>query len=87
MLASHAGSIMELGIGPIVTAGIIMQLLVGGKIIKLDMSDPDDRALFTGVQKILAIVMAIFEASMLVFGGWYEYGRQRHRFPQGPIYF
>ncbi|MCJ7720657.1 MAG: preprotein translocase subunit SecY [Candidatus Hadarchaeum sp.] len=74
VLASHAGSIMELGIGPIVTAGIIMQLLVGGKIIKLDMSDPDDRALFTGVQKILAIVMAIFEASMLVFGGWYERG-------------
>ena len=74
VLASHAGSIMELGIGPIVTAGIIMQLLVGGKIIKLDMSDPDDRALFTGVQKILAIVMAIFEASMLVFGGWYSTG-------------
>jgi preprotein translocase subunit SecY len=72
VLASHAGSIMELGIGPIVTAGIIMQLLVGGKIIKLDMSDPDDRALFTGVQKILAMVMAIFEAAMLVFGGWYN---------------
>jgi len=72
VLASHAGTIMELGIGPIVTAGIIMQLLVGGKIIKLDMSDPDDRALFTGVQKILAIVMAIFEAVMLVFGGWYD---------------
>ena len=75
VLASHAGTIMELGIGPIVTAGIIMQLLVGGKIIKLDMSDPDDRALFTGVQKILAIVMAIFEAVMLVFGGWYDPGR------------
>jgi preprotein translocase subunit SecY len=72
VLASHAGTIMELGIGPIVTAGIIMQLLVGGKIINLDMSDPDDRALFTGVQKILAIVMAIFEAVMLVFGGWYD---------------
>jgi len=72
VLASHAGTIMELGIGPIVTAGIIMQLLVGGKIINLDMSDPDDRALFTGVQKILAVVMAIFEAVMLVFGGWYD---------------
>jgi len=72
VLASHAGTIMELGIGPIVTAGIIMQLLVGGKIINLDMSDPDDRALFTGVQKILAMVMAIFEATMLVLGGWYD---------------
>lgn len=74
VLASHAGTIMELGIGPIVTAGIIMQLLVGSKIIGLDLKDPEDRALFTGVQKILAIVMAVFEGSMLVMGGWYGTG-------------
>lgn len=71
ILASHAGSLMELGIGPIVTAGIIMQLLVGSKIIGLDLSKTDDRALFTGVQKIGAILMGIFQASMLVMSGWY----------------
>ena len=71
VLASHAGSLMELGIGPIVTAGIIMQLLVGSKIIGLDLREPEDRALFTGVQKLLAMIMAVFEGSMLVFGGYY----------------
>jgi len=71
VLASHAGTIVELGIGPIVTAGIIMQLLVGSKIIGLNLREPEDRALFTGVQKIAAIVMAVFQASMFVFGGWY----------------
>ena len=71
VLASHAGSLMELGIGPIVTAGIIMQLLVGSKIIGLDLHEPEDRALFTGVQKLLAMIMAVFEGSMLVLGGWY----------------
>jgi len=71
VLASHAGTLVELGIGPIVTAGIIMQLLVSGKIIKLDMRDSDDRALFTGVQKILAIAVAVFMAVMLAFSGWY----------------
>ena len=71
VLASHAGSLMELGIGPIVTAGIILQLLVGSKIIGLDLHEPEDRALFTGVQKLLAMIMAVFEGSMLVFGGWY----------------
>ncbi len=74
VLASHTGSLMELGIGPIVTAGIIMQLLVGGKIIGLDLTNPEDRALFTGAQKLLAIIMALFEAAMLVLAGHYGYG-------------
>ena len=68
VFASHAGTLMELGIGPIVTAGIIIQLLVGSKIINLDLTKPDDRALFTGVQKFLAIVVGIFMASMYAFG-------------------
>jgi preprotein translocase subunit SecY len=68
VFASHAGTLMELGIGPIVTAGLIMQLLVGGKIIGLDLSKPEDRALFTGVQKFLAIIVGVFMASMYAFG-------------------
>ncbi len=71
VLASHSGSLMELGIGPIVTAGIVMQLMVGSKIIKLDLSKGDDRALFTGVQKILAVVMGVFSGAMLVVAGTY----------------
>jgi preprotein translocase subunit SecY len=74
VLASHAGSLMELGIGPIVTAGIIMQLLVGGKIVGLDLSEPEDRALFTGIQKFLAIIMGLFEGAMLVLAGHYGVG-------------
>lgn len=71
VLASHSGSLMELGIGPIVTAGIIMQLLVGSKIIGLDLSDNEDRVLFTGIQKFGAMVMGVFEGSMLVMAGTY----------------
>ena len=71
VLASHSGSLMELGIGPIVTAGIVMQLLVGSKIIGLKLSEGEDRALFTGVQKFLAVVMGLFEGAMLVLAGTY----------------
>lgn len=74
VLASHAGTLMELGIGPIVTAGIIMQLLVGSKIIGLDLTNSEDRAIFTGVQKLFAVVMGIFEGSMLVLAGHYGVG-------------
>ena len=38
ILASNKGTLMELGISPIITSGMIMQLLAGAKIIDVDMS-------------------------------------------------
>jgi len=61
VLAGSRGSILALGIGPIVTASIVLQLLVGGKIIDLDLSQPDHRALFQGTQKLLTIILCFFE--------------------------
>ena len=42
---------MELGIGPIVTSGLVMQLLAGAKLIEVDQGDKEDKALFNGAQK------------------------------------
>ena len=42
ILAARRGTLMELGIGPIVTAGLIMQLLAGSKIIDVDFTKPED---------------------------------------------
>ncbi len=42
---------MELGITPIVTSGMIMQLLAGANLIDVDFSLKDDRVLFSGAQK------------------------------------
>src|SRR4030042_1106566 len=69
ILASSRGTLTELGIGPIVTAGLIMQLLMGAKIIDVNMSAPYDRALFTGAQKVLAIFMTIFQAVAYLMSG------------------
>ncbi len=69
VLAGSFGSIITLGIGPIVSASIILQLLVGGKIIKLDLSQPRDKVLFQGTQKLLAIIFTVFEGSVLVLTG------------------
>jgi len=45
------GTLMELGIGPIVTSGLVMQLLAGSKILDVDQSNKEERALFNGAQK------------------------------------
>jgi protein transport protein SEC61 subunit alpha len=71
ILASNRGTLMELGIGPIVTAGLIMQLLVGSQLIKVDMGDPYQRSLYTGAQKVLAIFMTAFQALAYIMAGAY----------------
>ncbi len=68
IFASSIGSITSAGIGPIVTASIILQLLVGAKIIDMDLTKPENKALFQGAQKILTIIVAFFEAAALVMG-------------------
>ncbi len=69
ILASQRGTLTELGIGPIVTAGLIMQLLLGSKIIKVDMSDPYDRSMFSGSQKAFAMFLTIFNILAYIAGG------------------
>ncbi len=71
-LAGQGGTLMLLGIGPIVTGSIILQLLVGAKVINLDMSDPQDQAIFQGAQKMLVFVMILFTALPQVMGGYIE---------------
>lgn len=71
ILASNRGTLMELGIGPIVTASMIVQLLVGSKIIEVDQSDEEDKKLSNSAQKLLAILIALFEAIAYVFSGMY----------------
>ncbi len=66
IFAAHSGTLMELGIGPIVTAGLIMQILVGAKLIDLDLTDPEHRKIFTNAQKTLSVLLAAFQATMFV---------------------
>jgi len=72
IFASNRGTLMELGIGPIVTAGLILQLLVGSAMIECDMSRPEDRSLFTTASKVFAVILTGVQASAYIFGGMYN---------------
>lgn len=71
ILASNRGTLMELGISPIVTSGMVMQLLAGSKIIDVDQSLKEDRALFQGAQKLFGLLITIGEAVAYVISGMY----------------
>ena len=67
-MAGASGSIMHLGIGPIVTGSIIMQLFAGAKIINLDLQDSNDKQMYQGVQKLVVLVMIPVESIPQTYG-------------------
>ncbi len=71
IFASNRGTLMELGIGPIVTAGLILQLLAGSAIIQCDMSNSEDRGLFTVASKVFSILLTAIQASAYLVSGMY----------------
>jgi preprotein translocase subunit SecY len=68
ILAGQQGTLMHLGIGPIVTGSIIMQLFTGAKIINLDLTNDEDKAVYQGTQKVMVVAMIFVEAIPQVFG-------------------
>ncbi|MEK6846480.1 MAG: preprotein translocase subunit SecY, partial [Nanoarchaeota archaeon] len=69
ILGASFGSIISLGIGPLVTASIVLQLLAGTGILKLDLTTTEGRRKFQGLQKFSAIGFIIFEAAVYVLMG------------------
>ena len=62
---------MELGISPIITSGLVMQLLAGSRIIEVNQSLKEDRALFNAAQKLFGILITVGEAIAYVISGMY----------------
>jgi len=69
ILGASFGSIISLGIGPLVTASIVLQLLNGTGIIKFDLTSHDGKRRFQGLQKLLGLFFVVFEAGVYVFMG------------------
>ena len=66
IFASQQGTLVELGIGPIVTSGLLMQLLRGSEILKFDFKKPNERAVFQTATKLVTYVVIVGES--IVYG-------------------
>lgn len=69
ILGASFGSIISLGIGPLVTSSIVLQLLNGSGIVKFDLSTAEGKKRYQGIQKLLSLFFIIFEAGIYVFMG------------------
>ena len=62
IFASQQGTLVELGIGPIVTAGLLMQLLRGSDILKFDFKKPEERAIYQTATKLVTYIVIVVES-------------------------
>lgn len=69
ILGASFGSIISLGIGPLVTASIVLQLLSGTGILKLDLTTSEGKRKFQGLQKLAGIFFIILEGAIYVLMG------------------
>ncbi len=69
LLAAKFGSLITLGIGPIVTASIILQLLTGAEVIKINVNTKEGKRKYQGMQKLFSIAFIIIENSLYVISG------------------
>jgi len=67
IFASQQGTLVELGIGPIVTAGLLMQLLRGSEILKFDFKKPEERGIFQTATKLVTYIVIVAESAVYGF--------------------
>ncbi|KAG9973705.1 SecY protein, partial [Aureobasidium melanogenum] len=71
MMASNRGTLMELGITPIISSGMVFQLLAGTHLIDVNLDLKADRELYQTAQKLLAIILSFGQACVYVLTGLY----------------
>jgi protein transport protein SEC61 subunit alpha len=71
MTASSKFTLMELGISPIISSGMILQMLSGFGLINRDSTKPESMALFDAAQKLAGLLMTAFQAASAVLTGQY----------------
>ncbi|MBL7169711.1 MAG: preprotein translocase subunit SecY [Candidatus Aenigmarchaeota archaeon] len=69
LFGSSFGTLMTVGIGPLVNSSIILQLLVGAKIINWDMGKEEDKKKHEVTQKLLSVAFCFLMAFAFVIGG------------------
>ncbi len=70
LLGAKIGTLTTAGIGPLVLASIFLQLAVGAGLLKMDLSKPENKKRFQGIQKILGIILSFAEGAIYVLSGY-----------------
>lgn len=70
ILASNRGTLMELGISPIVTSSLVMQLLSGAKLISVG-DDEDSKSCMRALEKLVGMIITLGQGGAYILSGMY----------------
>ncbi|EDO15434.1 hypothetical protein Kpol_1027p7, partial [Vanderwaltozyma polyspora DSM 70294] len=73
VFAAEPKTLLEFGVYPIISSALILQLLAGLKIIKVNFKVDKDRELFQSLTKLFAIVQYFILANIFIFSGYYGF--------------
>jgi len=68
IVASRAGTLLTLGIGPIIIASLLLQLLIGGGVVNFKLDSPEKRKIFAEAQVVVAVILALIQAYLYAYG-------------------
>ena len=64
-------TLLEFGLFPNISSGLILQLLAGLKVIKVNFKIQSDRELFQSLTKVFAIVQYVILTNIFIFAGYF----------------
>lgn len=73
VFAAEKGTLLEFGVFPIISSGLILQLLAGLKIVKVNLSLRSDRELFQSLQKLFALVQYFLLTNLFIATGYFGF--------------
>lgn len=68
LFAGERFSLSAVGIMPIISASLILQILAGPKLMKLDLSNPKDQAFYLNLHKLLVLCFVFLNSISYVVG-------------------
>ena len=74
LLGAQIGSIITLGIGPIVTASIVLQMMVGSDLLPWNTNTQEGKQKFQAAQKVFAYGLTVIQAAGYVLSGTFGSG-------------
>ncbi|EGW35336.1 uncharacterized protein SPAPADRAFT_58567 [Spathaspora passalidarum NRRL Y-27907] len=72
IFAMEKGTLLELGLLPVITAAFIWQVAAGLRLINANLGLRYDRELFQTGQKLTAFALAVVYAAGLIYSGYYD---------------
>ncbi|CCH46605.1 putative membrane protein [Wickerhamomyces ciferrii] len=73
VFGAEQNTLLEFGVFPIISSGLIFQILSGLKLIKINFNNRLDRELFQTLQKVFAIFQYAILTNIFLFTGYYGY--------------